>query len=231
MKLFCEACQRLGEPGPWSVIDGVLRVSCGTCGVAAELAPRVRAAAPAVTAQPTVLLESVVAAPVIEEHDIDRVLAEFIGEATMGPRNEVRSFAGASLAEQETGAALSVATAEESMDEEPWLAIGWARVQQSWSDPAAHQKLLAEAAARGDFAPLGKRYREHLEKNPKDTVAMAARDELLKKATAQMFTQLPRDEGIDPARAKSVRNALLLLFFVGVILFGGWILMKTGGGF
>jgi hypothetical protein len=224
VKLFCEACQRLGEPGPWSVIDGVLRVACGSCGVPAELVPRRRAAAPAVA------LEGAVAAPVVEDHDIDRVLAEFIGDAAPAPRNEVRALAGASLAEQETAAALAVATAEETVDDEPWLAIGWARVQQSWSDPAAHAKLLAEAAARGDFAPLGKRYREHLAKHPKDAAAVAARDELLKKATAQMFTQLPRDEGIDPVRARSLRNGLLLLFFLGVLVFGGWILVKMGGG-
>ncbi len=238
MKLFCEACQRIGAPGSWSVIDGLLRVRCSACGAEAALQPRAAAAA-------TVPLETLgpgkaalasfssgpAAAPV---PDIDRVLAEFV-TATPGPATAATDrweLEPNSLAAQEADAALDASRPEESIDDEPWLAIGWAQLQQSWNDPAAHQRLLAEAVVRGDFAALGVRYRDHLARAPHDAVAVAARDELLKKATAQLFTQLPYEAGgIGPAQAKSVRNALLVVFLLGVIGFGAWVLVQMGGGF
>ena len=257
MKLFCEACQRLGEPGPWSVIDGVLHVACGACGTNARLAPQAAVPAPAVAAAggmpaprpaqppravppPPVRSEPVgVASPTPpnladDRNDIDRVLAEFIDTpAAPIPLHPAWSLAAASasLAEQETSAALAVARPEETLDDEPWLAIGWAQLQQHWNDPGAHQRLLAEAAARGDFSALGSRYREHLKRSPGDRVALAARDELLKKATAHMFTRMPREDGIGPEQAKSLRNVLLVVFLLGVIGFGGWVLAHMGGVF
>jgi len=272
VKLFCASCQRLGPPGSWSVIDGVLRIACGACGVEAELLPAALAAraaqgAPAVPPAPRVVAAvqgtggaavppaprvvaaaqgtgvAAAAAPGVTPaeglaslplHEIDRVLAEFVDAPTPGPealRAAGWDVGGVSLAARETHAALAVATGEETLEEDPWLPIGWAALQQNWNDPAAHQRLLAEAAARGDFAGLGMRYRDHLARHPDDAVALAAREELLKKATAQMFTLLPREEGgLHPARARLLRNLLLLVFLAGVIAFGGWVLMQMGGG-
>lgn len=229
MKLFCEACQRIGAAHSWSVIDGVLRVACAACGVEAEIAAR----PPAVVAAATPPAPEAPAA-VDGGNEIDLALADFVAAPTPGPASEQATrwnLAGASFAEQETGAALALAAEEESLDDDPWLPIGWAALQQSWSDPAAHRRLLAEAAARGEFAGLGTRYRDHLARHPGDAVALGARDDLLKKATAQMFTRLPLEEGgIGPARARVVRNAMLVVFLLGLIAFGGWVLAQMGGG-
>lgn len=245
MKLFCEGCQRILPAGGWSVIDGELRLRCGGCGAEAALARQrqdpipesppneyaggVQPRRPHVAVVPAAGAQAGAVAtpppPPREADDIDQVLAAFVAP-TPGPA----AAHAASLATRETEAALAVATAEPSMDEDPWLEIGWARLQQSWNDPAAHRRLIAEASARGDFSSLGMRYRDHLAKQPDDAVAVAARDELLQKATAELFTRLPAEEGgLAPARARVLRNLLLLIFFMGLVLFAGWVLLSMGG--
>ena len=114
---------------------------------------------------------------------------------------------------------------EQEAADEPWLVAGWARLRGEWSDPAAHRRLLGEAAGRNSFAGLGQRYRDHLLRHPDDQVAIDARDELLRKATTQLFTQLPRES---PRKVQLARNLILLLFLLGAVGFGAWMVFSLG---
>lgn len=244
MKLYCEACQRIGPVGAWSVIEGVLRVACAACGAEAALAYRpegtpppanVFAGAPSALRAAAEAGRASAAASPGDEAATSAGAAGRAGAAARpsdpaAPAVASRPPAPASLAASEADAALAAVAGEETIDDEPWLAIGWATLRGQWNDPAAHRRLLAEAAARGDFAGLGARYRDHLARHPDDVVARAARDELLQKATAQLFSRLPLEAGgVRPEQARSWRNALLVLFLVGAFLAAGWMLVQIGG--
>ena len=112
-----------------------------------------------------------------------------------------------------------------------WLESGWQRVQASWDQSAAHERLLSEALARDDLASLGARYRGYLEAHPGDAMATRAREELLRRATAAMLTRLPREEsGIGPAQARTVRNVVLGIFLLVTICVGAWLIFRMGAG-
>lgn len=154
-------------------------------------------------------------APAAAKREIDEALADFVKEPTPGP-----------VAALAPAASVAVAVVPEGDD---WLEQGWARLGLAWSDFSAHQRLIGEAAARNEFNGLGNHYRSWLASNPKDEVALKAREELIRKATAAMLTRLPAEEkGIGLAQAKRIRSALLLLFLAGVVAFGAWVVMHMG---
>lgn len=229
MKLVCDACHRLGTPAGWSVIDGVLRLTCGACGAATELPPlrtvaqerQAAGGAPAVplpaTGVPPAGNEILRAAPA-------PVAAPVAPVPTESPQSSAVAAASTEGWRLLPEAEVPTLGEREAMDE-AWLVAGWERLRREWSDPAAHRRLLAEAAARNDFAALGQRYRDHLLRHPDDAIAVAARDELLRKATTQLFSQLPRET---PRRAQLVRNLFLLVFFLGTVAVGAWLVVSLG---
>ncbi|AKU93038.1 hypothetical protein [Vulgatibacter incomptus] len=110
---------------------------------------------------------------------------------------------------------------------EDWLERGWARVLTCWNDPAAHEALVAEAAARGSFAELGGLYRRVIETRPTDERALAAREEILRRATAHLMVTLPSQErGLDSAQVRKVQAWVFGLFLV---LLGGFALFLFAG--
>jgi len=97
-------------------------------------------------------------------------------------------------------------------DLEPDLgeAEAWARVVGAWQDDAAHEAYLARFHDLDGLAIAGRRYREAVLSRPGDPVAARFRDEVLRRATAQGFAQLPRSAPA-PARAAALRRLLVAL--------------------
>lgn len=95
-------------------------------------------------------------------------------------------------------------------------AEAWSRVLVAWNDEAAHKAYLDRFRDLEGFTVAGERYREAIEKNPKDPVPQRWRDELLKRATAQAFAQIPRTKPNEGA-PRWIRTALILVLAAGCI--------------
>jgi hypothetical protein len=95
-------------------------------------------------------------------------------------------------------------------------AEAWSRVLVAWNDEAAHKAYLARFRDLEGLAMAGQRYREAIEKNPKDPVPQRWRDELLKRATAQAFAQIPRTKP-DRGAPRWIRTLLILVLAAGCI--------------
>lgn len=112
---------------------------------------------------------------------------------------------------------------------EGWLERGWADVRQRWGDPAAHQRLIDEAVARGGMAELGRLYREVIEASPGDAAALAGREALIARASAQLMTGLAvQERGFDPGGARRARGVLLAVTALGLLAFVAWAFVKSG---
>jgi len=59
----------------------------------------------------------------------------------------------------------------------------WQAVQTHWSDAARHEELLKHCLLTGTLAAAGRLYRERLDENPKDAVAVQMQAQILSKAT------------------------------------------------
>jgi hypothetical protein len=93
-------------------------------------------------------------------------------------------------------------------DPEP---AAWAEVLARWGEPAVHQAYLARFPDLDGLTTAGRRYREVLAARPGDTVAIAMKGEILKRATVVGLAMLPRTAPPDPQTARWKRWAILLL--------------------
>ena len=59
----------------------------------------------------------------------------------------------------------------------------WQEVQEHWNESALHEEFLKHCLLTGSLASAGRRYREHLDENPKDAVAALMQAQILAKAT------------------------------------------------
>ncbi len=59
----------------------------------------------------------------------------------------------------------------------------WQEVQGHWSDSARHEEFLKHCLQTGTLAAAGRMYRERLDENPKDAVAVQMQAQILAKAT------------------------------------------------
>jgi hypothetical protein len=91
----------------------------------------------------------------------------------------------------------------------------WARVVAAWQDDAAHGEYLARFHDLEGLAVAGRRYRDAAEARPGDPVAARWRDEVLRRATAQGFAQLPRSA---PAAARSAAVRRILVVVAAALL-------------
>jgi hypothetical protein len=114
--------------------------------------------------------------------------------------------------------------------EEPQAAdddAAWADVVARWGDDDAHRGYLARHPGLDGLGHAGARYRAALEARPGDPVGLRWRDEVLRRATALAFAQLPRTAppravaGSGPRRAAFAFIVLLVLAAVGWALLSG----------
>jgi hypothetical protein len=89
-------------------------------------------------------------------------------------------------------------------------AEAWARVVAAWQDDAVHGEYLARFHDLEGLAVAGRRYRDAARERPGDPVAVRWRDEVLRRATAHGFAQLPRSAPA-PARRAALRRILVVI--------------------
>jgi hypothetical protein len=87
----------------------------------------------------------------------------------------------------------------------------WAEVQARWEEPAAHLAYLARFPDLDGLTTAGRRYREALAARPGDTVALAMKAEILKRATVVGLSMLPKAAPSPLAGGKSKRWAIVAL--------------------
>jgi len=104
----------------------------------------------------------------------------------------------------------------------------WAEVEARWREPAAHQAYLARFPDLDGLTNAGRRYRDVLAARPGDTVALAMKGEILKRATVVGLAMLPRSA--PPAAAGKWKRVawLLLASWLGSTL--GYLLWKLVDG-
>lgn len=95
-----------------------------------------------------------------------------------------------------------------------WLRIGWVELLKDWGNDARHQRLRAEASARGALPELGRLYRLRLASMPEDPWAATGREEVLQLAQAAVAANLTNPR---PA-ATSGRRPWLVVGLVLVVV-------------
>jgi hypothetical protein len=96
-------------------------------------------------------------------------------------------------------------------DEAAAEAAAWAAVEARWDEPAAHQAYLDRGTDLDRLAAAGRRYRDALAARPGDTVALAMKGEVLKRATVVGLAMLPRTPPPRQAGGRARRIAVLVM--------------------
>jgi hypothetical protein len=101
----------------------------------------------------------------------------------------------------------------------------WDEVRSRWSDPAAHQAYLARFPDLDGLTTAGRRYRDALAARPGDTMALAMKAEVVKRATVVGLAMLPRTA--PPRLATSGwRRVALFATAAWVTVAAGWMAWK-----
>jgi len=102
-----------------------------------------------------------------------------------------------------------------AVDTAPALEAAWAKVEESWDDPTAHDKLVALCASLGRLEFAGRRYREVRERDPERAArAQQSIDRIV--ALAMQTLELHRD----PAPPSPKRILLPVAFLLVTALVG-----------
>lgn len=101
----------------------------------------------------------------------------------------------------------------------------WAEVQARWAEQPAHLAYLARFPDLDGLTTAGRRYRDALAARPGDTMALAMKAEVVKRATVVGLAMLPRTA---PARTASPlwRRATIVLGVAWLVVAGGWMAWK-----
>jgi hypothetical protein len=103
----------------------------------------------------------------------------------------------------------------------PELRAAWTELAGQWDDLAAHDRTVALAATRGELAAVGRLYRIHLARQPRDPIATRGRDEVLRRAATSPSMLpgsglLPGQTPGTPVNAERVKRVLLLGYWAFV---------------
>jgi len=109
-------------------------------------------------------------------------------------------------------------------DEEasPSAVAGWAKVQQHWTDDAAHEAFMAVIASDRAFAWASRQYRAAAGEREGDPRPAAMQARLTKMAEAVVFSSASRK----PPERRPYRAALLVLLIGALLLGAGAIYAK-----
>ena len=198
MKVLCAACERLSEAASLRVASGQVLASCGRCGAEGSLGMLAGAEvevplAPVVAsgeAQP-VPVAAVLPLPVPAP-----VSGQVHAGASAAPAGEdpyevppgrcpkcVAVRPQAAVHCPQCGLAYARYVASEHRLR-PGLDRAWRELLRRWEDPAAHDRLLARAQAEEALPQVARMYQLRLARNEADTLALRAREELLRRVTA-----------------------------------------------
>jgi hypothetical protein len=109
---------------------------------------------------------------------------------------------------------------ETSVDTTPALEAAWAKVEQSWDDPSAHDKLVGLCASLGRLEFAGRRYREVRERDPERAVrAQQSIDRIV--ALAMQTLELHRDPA--PPNPKRILFPIALLLVTALVGTAIWV--------
>ncbi len=205
MKVLCEKCGALAEGRLEARPGGGAALVCGACGAEISLTEAV----PGGPAPPT---PSSPSSPTPTSAPI----------ATAPPTPTSTETSPASPSQTATPSPPGPPAATPSADLASATHEAWAQVLTRWDDEEAHRTFLARFGDLEGLAEAGRRYREVLSEKPGDATALRWRDEILKRATAQGLSQLPR---LSPPRAspKVYRWAVVGGMVGAMALAAGWL--------
>lgn len=107
-----------------------------------------------------------------------------------------------------------------SVDTTPALEAAWAKVEQSWDDPSAHDKLVGLCASLGRLEFAGRRYREVRERDPERAArAQQSIDRIV--ALAMQTLELHRDPA--PPSPKRILFSVALLLVTALVGTAIWV--------
>jgi hypothetical protein len=117
-------------------------------------------------------------------------------------------------------------TAPDGLDEQ----AAWAELRARWEDPLAHRDFLSRCGDLDALARAGARYRAALQERPDDPIAVAGRDEVLRKATVLGLSAVPRTEPIAPVSPWVKRGLLgaLAVLLLGVVAWTAIASLRSG---
>ena len=107
-----------------------------------------------------------------------------------------------------------------TVDTTPALEAAWAKVDQSWDDPTAHDKLVGLCASLGRLEFAGRRYREVRERDPERAArAQQSIDRIV--ALAMQTLELHRDPA--PPSPKRILFPVALLLVTALVGTAIWV--------
>ena len=106
------------------------------------------------------------------------------------------------------------------IDTTPALEAAWAKVEQSWDDPTAHDKLVGLCASLGRLEFAGRRYREVRERDP-ERAARAQQSIERIVALAMQTLELHRDPA--PPSPKRILFPVALLLVTALVGTAIWV--------
>ncbi|MCP3059311.1 hypothetical protein LXT21_11055 [Myxococcus sp. K38C18041901] len=242
MKFQCEACERLIPLESYRLESGGLVVSCQRCG--AE--NRARAA------QPLAASPSVGGDPFASPRTAEEPVLEASGRVSAPALRVVRGAVATSppldddaLFAPPTGHCPKCVSARREVDtscsqcglvyanfveseHQPSEALRdeWRRLAGEWGQWEAHDRLLTLAMGRGELATAGRLYRVRLARAPDDAVAQRAREEIVRRATLVVPTEV---EGAGPSLlSRRMRGAAIAVLFLVVLLMTAFIIQRVG---
>ncbi|GEN06887.1 hypothetical protein SAMN05443572_104488 [Myxococcus fulvus] len=242
MKFQCEACERLIPLESYRLESGGLVVSCQRCGAES----RARAA------QPLAVTPSVGGEPLASARPVEEPVLETAARASAPALRVVRGAVAAAppldddalfvpppghcpkcvstRREVDTSCSqcgLVYANFVES-EHQPSEALReeWRRLAGEWGQWEAHDRLLTLAMGRGELATAGRLYRVRLARAPDDAVAQRAREEIVRRATVVVPTEV---EGAGASLlSRRMRGVAIAVLFLVVLLMSAFIIQRVG---
>jgi hypothetical protein len=127
---------------------------------------------------------------------------------------------GSSTSAPSPTAASAALPIDTTVDTTPALEAAWAKVEQSWDDPTAHDKLVGLCASLGRLEFAGRRYREVRERDPERAArAQQSIDRIV--ALAMQTLELHRDPA--PPSPKRILFPVALLLVTALVGTAIWV--------
>jgi hypothetical protein len=109
------------------------------------------------------------------------------------------------------------------------VATAWGEVKAGWEDEAAHRAFLEAFSDLEGLAEVGRCYREVLDAEPSNAVALRWRDEVVKRATVLALAQMPRTPPPRPRGPAWARNLAAGAFAAVCVAIAAWMTMRLLG--
>lgn len=226
MKVLCPACDRLLELSLFRTEAEAVVVTCVKCGVATRVEAHAAVALPSAgresaKAPSRVTLVSTEASNVVSLRTTANDAVQFAAQSLADPFALPEGVCPKCLAPRgERGTCgqcgLEFTAAPTSFAPSEWLKETWVALLRDWGNESAHSQARAEASRRGELPELGRLYRLRLAWFKDDPVAGAAKDEILRMATASVA--LSTASGTDEATEPRLKSAVMVLIIIVMVV-------------